>query len=171
VTPNGRLQNCLPFELDVPARRADDKSVLKSTRCNVSRHPGLSVRFQSTIISEFVKGTELRFSSQDLPDVENASAEFIARAFDEKAIGKFAHLWLSNDVVIFAGSKGKPSNCLPPDDPLVKERWAFIQRTGSEPWTLRYIDGIARKEYQAQGDLTLEQVKTAFIEYLRTDGQ
>lgn len=103
--------------------------------------------------------------------MENVSVEFTARAFDEKAIGKFAHLWLSNDVVISASSKGKPSNCLPPDDPLVKERCAFIQRTGSEPWTLQYIDGVARKEYQAQGDLTLEQVKTAFIEYLRTDGQ
>jgi hypothetical protein len=42
-----------------------------------------------------VKGTELRFSSQDLPDMENVSAEFIARAFDDKAIGKFAHLSLS----------------------------------------------------------------------------
>ena len=85
-----------------------------------------------------MKGTELRFSSQDLPDMENVSAEFIARAFDEKAIGKFAHLWLSHDVFIQAGSEGRPSNCVPPDDRLVKELWNFIQRTGSEPWTLQY---------------------------------
>ena len=103
--------------------------------------------------------------------MENVSAEFIERAFDDNAIGTFAHLWLSNDIFIQAGSKGRPSNCVPPDDPLVKELWNFIQRTGSEPWTLQYIDGVARKEYQAQGYLTLEQVKTAFIEYLRTDGQ
>ena len=113
----------------------------------------------------------MRFSSQDLPDMEIVSAEFIERAFDDKAIGTFAHIWLSYDAFIQAGSKGTPSNCVPPNDPLVKELWSFIQRTGSEPWTLQYIDGVARKEYQAQGYLTLEQVKTAFIEYLRTDGQ
>jgi hypothetical protein len=113
----------------------------------------------------------LRFSSQNLPDMQNVSAEFIERAFDDKAIGTFAHLSLSHDVFIQAGSKGTPSNCVPPDDPLVKEHRSFIERTGSEPWTLQYIDGVARKEYQAQGYLTLEQVKTAFIEYLRTDGQ
>lgn len=113
----------------------------------------------------------MRFSSQSLPDVENVSEDFIERAFDDGSIGRFAHLWRSDDVFIQAGSKGAPSNCAPPDDPLVKEHWAFIQRTGSEPWTLEYVDGVARKEYRAQGDLTLTRVKTAFIEYLRSDGE
>ena len=113
----------------------------------------------------------MRFSSQDLPDMENVSAEFIERPFDDNAIGTFAHLWRLHDVFIQAGSEGRPSNCVPPDDPHVKELWNFIQRTGSEPWTLQYIDGVARKEYQAQGYLTLGQVKTAFIEFRRTDGQ
>ncbi len=113
----------------------------------------------------------MRFSSQTLPDMENVSEALIVQAFDDKAIGKFAHLWISDDVFIQAGCRGTPSNCAPPDDPLVQELWAFIQRTGSEPWTLQYIDGVAMKEYQAQGDLTLEQVKTAFVEYLRSNGE
>ena len=87
----------------------------------------------------------MRFSSQNLPDMENVSAEFIERAFDDRAIGAFAHLWLSNDIFIQAGSKGRPSSCVPPDDPHVKELWNFIQRTGSEPWTLQY-DRWGRKE-------------------------
>lgn len=112
----------------------------------------------------------MRFSSQDLPDIENVSEALIERAFDRKAIGKFAHLWKSEDIFIQAGCRGTPSNCAPPDDPLVKELWAFIERTGSEPWTLEYIDGVTRKEYQVRGHLSLEQVKAAFVEYLRSDG-
>jgi hypothetical protein len=113
----------------------------------------------------------LRFSSQSLPDIENVSEGFIERAFDDGSIGQFAHLCISDDVFIQAGSRGTPSNCVPSDDPLVKEHWAFIRRTGSEPWILEFVDGVARKEYRAQGDLTLEQVKTAFIEYLWSDGE
>jgi hypothetical protein len=112
----------------------------------------------------------LRFSSQNLPDMEDVTEALIERAFDHKAIGKFAHLWISDDQVFSAGCRGTPSNCVPPDDPLVKELWAFIQTTGSEPWTLQYVDGVARREYQAQADLRVEQVKTAFVEYLRSDG-
>jgi hypothetical protein len=112
----------------------------------------------------------VRFSSQSLPDMENVTEDFIERAFADASIGKFAHLSIADDVFIQAGSKGTPSNCVPPDDPLTKEHWAFICTTGSEPWILEYVDGIARKEYRAQGYLTLEQVKTAFIAYLRSDG-
>jgi hypothetical protein len=113
----------------------------------------------------------LRFSSQNLPDMEDVSEALIERAFEDKAIGMYAHLWLSDEVILQAGSRGTPSTCCgPPDDPLVEELRSFIRRTGSEPWTLEYIDGVARKEYQARGDLTLEQVKAAFVEYLRSGG-
>ncbi|WP_406700102.1 hypothetical protein V5E97_14805 [Singulisphaera sp. Ch08] len=112
----------------------------------------------------------MRFSSQKMPDIDNASDALIERAFDGKAMGNFAHLWKSDDVFIQASCRA-PSNCVPPDDPLVKEIGEFIQRTGSEPWTLEHVDGVARKEYRVEDDLTLEQVKTAFLEYLRSDGE
>jgi hypothetical protein len=111
------------------------------------------------------------FSSQCLPDMENVSEDFIERVFAEASIGKFAHLSISEDVFIQAGSKGTPSNCVPPDDPDIKEHWEFIRTNASEPWILEYVDGVARKEYRAQGYFTLEQVKTAFIAYLRSDGE
>src|SRR6266436_5525864 len=92
----------------------------------------------------------LRFSSQNLPNMDNASEGLIERAFDNNQIGMYAQLWISDDVFIQAGSRGSPSTCRgPADDPLVRELGDFIQRTGSEPWTLEYIDGVARKEYQA----------------------
>jgi hypothetical protein len=91
------------------------------------------------------------FSSQSLPDIENVSEDFIERAFTDASIGKFAHLFIADDVFIQAGSMGTPSQCVPPDDPDIKEHWAFIRATGSEPWRLEYVDGVARKEYRAQG--------------------
>jgi hypothetical protein len=100
----------------------------------------------------------VRFSSQSLPDMENVSEDFIERAFADASIGKFAHLSIADDVFIQAGSMGTPSNCVPRDDPLAKEHWAFIRTNGSETWILEYVDRIARKEYRAQGYLTLEQV-------------
>jgi hypothetical protein len=111
----------------------------------------------------------VRLSSQNLPEIENVSEADIDRVFDSGAIGKFVHLWASDDCFIQAGSRGTPSNCVPPDDPEVKDHWAFIHRTGSEPWTLELIDLVRVREYQAEGDLTLGQVKRVFVEYLRGD--
>ena len=91
----------------------------------------------------------MRLSSQNLPDIENVSESDIDRAFENGAIGKFAHLWASNDSFIQAGSRGTPSSCLPPDDPEVRDRWAFIHRTGSEPWVLEHIDLVGVREYEA----------------------
>ncbi|MHC5540727.1 hypothetical protein ACYOEI_21110 [Singulisphaera rosea] len=112
----------------------------------------------------------MRLSSQNLPDIENVSEALIERAFEGKAIGGFAHLWKSDDVFIQAGCRGTPSHCAPPDDPLAEELRAFLEKTGSEPWTLEYSDGVARKEFRVPGDLSLEQVKAAFVEFLRSDG-
>ena len=117
----------------------------------------------------FREGAGVRLSSQNLPEIENVSEADIDRAFDNRAIGKFVHLWASDDRFIQGGSRGTPSNCVPPDDPEVKDHWAFIRRTGAEPWTLELIDLVRVREYQAEGYLTLGQVKRAFVEYLRGD--
>ncbi len=87
----------------------------------------------------------MRLSSQNLPEIENVSEADIDRAFENGAIGKFVHLWSSDDSFIQAGSRGTPSNCVPPDDPEVKDHWAFIHRTGSEPWALEHIESGRRE--------------------------
>jgi len=115
------------------------------------------------------EAADVRLSSQNLPDIENVSEADIDRAFDDGAIGNFVHLWASDDSFIQAGSRGTPSNCVPPDDPEVKDHWAFIHRTGSEPWTLEHIDLVGVREYEVEGYLTLGQVKRAFIGYLWGD--
>ena len=112
----------------------------------------------------------MRFSCQHVPEMDDVSEDVIERAFDQKALGGFAQLWISDDVFLQARCRGRPSKCVPPDDPLVKELWTFIKETGSEPWKLEYIDGAERKEYKAQGDLTLEQVRIAFADFLRSGG-
>jgi hypothetical protein len=115
------------------------------------------------------KGADVRLSSQNLPDIENVTEADIERAFDNGAIGKFVHLWSSADTFIQAGSRGTPSKCVPPDHPALKHHWAFIHRTGSEPWTLEHIELVDVREYETEEYLTLEQVKRVFIEYLRGD--
>ena len=113
----------------------------------------------------------MRFSSQNLPDREDVSETLIEQAFTDQAIGMYAHLWLSEEVFIQAGIRGNPSRCCgSPDDPLIRELREFLDRTGSEPWRLEYVDGVARKEFHSRGDLTLEQVKAAFVNYLRSGG-
>jgi len=104
-----------------------------------------------------------------LPDIEIVSEADIDCVFDNGAIGKFANLWASNDSFIQAGSRGTPSNCVPPDDPEVRDHWAFIHRTGSVPWVLEHIDLVGVREYEALEELTLGQVRQAFVDYLRGD--
>ena len=109
----------------------------------------------------------MRLSSQNLPDMQDVTEADIERAFDNGAIGKFVHLWASDTCFIQAGSLGTPSCCVPRDDPEVRDHWAFIDRTGSEPWTLEHIERLGVREYQVEGPLTLGQVKRASLEYLR----
>jgi hypothetical protein len=111
----------------------------------------------------------VRLSSQNLPDIENVTEADVERTFDNGAIGKFAHLWSSEDSFIQAGSRGTPSKCVSPDHPMVKHHWAFIHRTGSEPWTLEHIQLTDVREYETEEFLTLEQVKRVFVAYLRGD--
>lgn len=113
----------------------------------------------------------MRLTSQCLPELEDVSEEQILRAFDRQAFGKFVHIWRSDTIFLQAGSRGTPSSCAPPDDPLVREIAAFIERTGSEPWTLEYVDRIERKDYRVPGSLTLKQVEVAFVAFLRSGGE
>jgi hypothetical protein len=111
----------------------------------------------------------VRLSSQNLPEIENVSEADIDRAFDGGAIGKFVHLSATEDCFIQAGSRGTPSRCVPPDDPGVKDHCEFIHRTGSEPWILEDIELAGVREYAVVGDLTLADVKRAFVGYFRGD--
>jgi hypothetical protein len=70
------------------------------------------------------------FTCQHLPEMDDVSEDFIERTFDQKTLGGFAQLSISDEVFLQGGSRGRPSNCAPPDDPLVGELWSFIQKTG-----------------------------------------
>ena len=113
----------------------------------------------------------MKFSTQNLPDVEHVSAADIERAFEQNEFGKYAHLSVSEDVFLQAGSRGRPSACRGScDEPLVAELAGFIEQTGSEPWILEHIDGVARKVHQVKRNLTFDQVRAAFLEYLNSGG-
>jgi hypothetical protein len=112
----------------------------------------------------------MRLTSQNLPEIEDVTVTDLDRAFDGCAIGKFVHLWSSDDCFIQAGRNGTPSKCVHPDASEVKEHWTFIHRSGSEPWTLERIDSSVRRQgQQAVEWLTLEQVKRAFVGFLQGD--
>jgi len=110
----------------------------------------------------------VRLTSQNLRAIENVSEADIDRAFANGAIGKFAHLSASKKRFIQAGSRGTPSHGIAPDHPEVKGHWEFIRRTGSEPWSMECFDSAGVRE-RADGYFTLEQVKRAFVGYLRGD--
>jgi hypothetical protein len=130
---------------------------------------GLAGRMNSARRFRSGRGIRVRLSSQNLPDIENVTEADIDRAFHNGAIGKFVHLWNSEDSFIQAGGRGTPSNCVAPDHPKVKQHWAFIHRTGSEPWILQHIEKVRVREYEATECVTIEQVKQVFVKYLRGD--
>jgi hypothetical protein len=111
----------------------------------------------------------VRLTSQNLPAIDNASEADINCAFENGAIGGFVHLSASDDSFIQAGSWGTPGTFVPADDPTVRDHWAFIHRTGSEPWRLEHFEPVGEREYEVAGYLTLEQVKRAFVAYLAGD--
>jgi hypothetical protein len=111
----------------------------------------------------------MRSSSHNLADIDNVTEADIERAFDSEAVIGFARLGTSDESFIQAISRGTPSKCVPPDHPRVKPHWAFIHRTGSEPWILEHIELVDVREYETEEFLTLEQVKRVFVAYLRGD--
>ena len=90
----------------------------------------------------------VRLTSQNLPAIENASEADIDWAFENGAIGRFVHLSASDDSFIQAGSWGTPGVFVPSDDPTVRDHWAFIHRTGSEPWKLEHFEPVGEREYE-----------------------
>ena len=117
----------------------------------------------------------MRLSSQDLPDIDNVTAADIERILGDGLFGKFAILEKCENGFIQAGFKGRPADWafeydLGTDERRMAEEWkAFVERTGSERWALEYIDETTGHQYQATGDRTLEEVKQAFVQYLRGD--
>ena len=85
-----------------------------------------------------VTGLAMRLTSAILPAIENACEADIDWAFENGAIGGFFQLSASDDSFIEAASSGTPAPYVPPDDPMVRDHWAFIHRTGSEPWRLEH---------------------------------
>jgi hypothetical protein len=117
----------------------------------------------------------MKLTSQDLPDIEDVSEPDIERVLGGEVFGKYAILWSSESGFLQTGFKGRPPDWAFQCDSSTEERrmaeeWReFVQRTGSERWTLEYLDDAADKLYEAAGDRTLEEVKQAFLEYLRGD--
>jgi hypothetical protein len=94
--------------------------------------------------------------TEELGETQNVSAADIDRILATDSFGKFAVLSASDSVFMQAGNDWQPS----------PECDAFLKRTGSDPWVLEYRDGESGTQYRALGQLTLEQVRLAFLSYL-----
>ena len=117
----------------------------------------------------------MRLSSQRLPELDAVTEADIERIIGGEDFGLFALLGDRGGDFIEAGYRGRPAAwCFdyPPGSPerQIAEEWrAFKQRTGSEWWKIDYFDTASGEQYEAEGELTLDEVKRVFCEYLQGD--
>jgi hypothetical protein len=117
----------------------------------------------------------MKLSSQKLPELDDVTEADIERIFGGEEFGKFALLGDRDGDFIEVGHKGQPAPWAfdyPPGtlERRIAEEWrAFKERTGSEWWKVDYFDVASGEQYEAEGDLTLAEVKRVFVEYLRGD--
>ena len=94
---------------------------------------------------------------ENFPELHDVDAQTIAETLDSDCFGKFAILSRSEEDFIQAGSNWSPTD----------ECRQFLKDNGSDPWILEYRDPSAGRILRASGDVTLEQVKQAFLAYHR----
>lgn len=101
----------------------------------------------------------MKLTTEDLGEIADVKADELARIVDEDAFGAFAVLSDSDDAFMQAGNNWSP------DD----ECEAFVERHGSDPWVLEYRDAASGKQFQATRNVTLQEVRDAFLHYLRAN--
>ena len=117
----------------------------------------------------------MKLSSQNLPELHDVTEVEIERIIGGEAFGLYALLGDRDGDFIEVGYKGRPAAWAfdyPPGswERQIAEEWkAFKERTGSEWWKIDYFDTASGEQYEAEGDLTLGEVKQVFVEYLRGD--
>jgi len=94
--------------------------------------------------------------TEELGETPDVTAADIGRILSTDSFGKFAVLSASESTFIQTGNEWQPS----------PECDAFLKEHRSDPWVLEYRDGGSGKQYRAKRQLTLEQVRTAFLSYL-----
>ncbi len=98
-------------------------------------------------------------TTEEQGDVNDVTEPVLRRILDEDAFGKFAILSRSAKEFMQAACEWDPS----------PECAAFLEQHGSDPWVLEYRDPATRKQFRAEGQLTLGQVRDAFIAYLNNE--
>jgi hypothetical protein len=103
------------------------------------------------------KSPGMTLTTEDLGDIAGVTEADIDRLCADDAFGKFLVLSASKTDFLQAACNWSPS----------AECKEFLKRTGSDPWLIEYHDPRSGKHYAAQGDITLDQVKEALIDFLR----
>lgn len=93
----------------------------------------------------------MRLSSEKLGDLINVAAADVERVFYDNSFGQFVILSISEESFIQAAS----------------DATSFDRQHDYDPWVLEYRDGSTAKQFRARGDLSIEQVRQAFLSYLR----
>jgi hypothetical protein len=101
----------------------------------------------------------LQLSTEELGDIDDVTPRALAQILDDDSFGTFVVLLATEDAFIQAASNWSPS----------AECEAFVEENGSDPWSLEYRDGSTGKIFRARGDVSLERVKAAFLQYLGHD--
>jgi hypothetical protein len=101
----------------------------------------------------------MRLTTDDLPEIDPVTAADIEHVLGDEGFGKFVILSASDEAFIQAACVWEPG-------PGSKQ---FIEETGSDPFRLEYRDGGSGRLFAAEGHLTLDQVKQAFLAYLAED--
>jgi hypothetical protein len=109
--------------------------------------------------AEPMESIPLKLTTEELGEFPDVTAEQIEETLDDDCFGKFAVLSRSDNDFVQAGNLWSPS----------EECAEFLKLHGSDPWVLQYRDSLTGLLREAQGDLTMDQVKLVFLGYLRDD--
>lgn len=95
-------------------------------------------------------------TTEELGEFTNVETDDLVRILDEDAFGGFVILSRAEEEFLQAGNNWSP------DD----ECATFLERYDSDPWVLEYREPSG-KQYQTCRNVTLAEVKEAFLSYLR----
>lgn len=103
----------------------------------------------------------MNLTTEELGEFPDITVEEVKQILEEESFGKFAVLSASEEAFIQTACDWSPS----------KACAAFVKRYGSDPWILEYRDAVSRQQFRTTGQLTLNQVKQAFVAYLQGGSQ
>ena len=104
------------------------------------------------------KGRKMTLTTEDLGDTPDIAAAEMDALLAEDSFGKFVILSTSEEQFIQAACEWEPT----------PETEAFLALHRSDPWILEYRQADGR-QFQANGHVTLDQVRGAFAGYLAGD--